>query len=115
MAKEDKAKKAAPEKAEAPEFKYGVADLADKLDLAPSVVRQKLRSNDVEKAGKSYGWNTKAELQEVVDLISAEKKSSKKDDKKPAKKDDDKKSSKKGKEDDKPAKKKPAKKKDDED
>lgn len=88
MAKADKAaKKATKEEvvektAATPEFKYGVSDLAEKLDIKPASVRVQLRNKGVEKAGKSYGWNTKAELQEVVDQLKAAAAS---DDEKPAK------------------------------
>lgn len=78
MAKEKVAEKAAKGKAKevekeaaAPEFKYGVADIADKLGIDASAVRVKLRNAGVDKAGKSYGWNTKSELNEVIEEISA--------------------------------------------
>ncbi len=61
--------KAAEKEEAAPEFKYGVQDIADALDLAPASVRVKLRNADIEKAGKSYGWNTKGELKEVIDEL----------------------------------------------
>lgn len=82
MAKKEKAKKEKKvEKAEktetAPEFKYGVSDLADKLGIEAASVRVKLRNRGVEKAGKSYGWNTKAELDEVVDQLKASDKEEK--------------------------------------
>lgn len=100
MAKKDKdSKKAdtkgkskAAEKDEPETFKYGVQDLADKLDLEPASVRVKLRNAGVEKAGKAYGWNTKAELDEVIDQISSSEKKAKKADtkgKKSKKSDDD--------------------------
>lgn len=73
MAKKEKEAKTKTEKSEAPEFKYGVADIAEKLELEPASVRVKLRNAGIEKAGKSYGWNTKAELQEVIDELGAEK------------------------------------------
>lgn len=84
MAK-DKGKKAKAEKVEskkeaAPEFKYGVAELAEKLGIEPASVRVKLRNAGVEKAGKSYGWNTKAELDEVIEELKGD------GDEKPAKK-----------------------------
>lgn len=80
MAKKDKESKASKaEKSEAPEFKYGVADLAEKLGIEAASVRVKLRNAGVEKAGKSYGWNTKAELQEVIDELTAEKPAKKAD------------------------------------
>jgi hypothetical protein len=79
MAKKEKAaegKKAKADKeaaAEAP--KFGVGHLADLLGLEPASVRVQLRNKKVPKAGKSYGWNTKAELQEVADQLKAAGKS----------------------------------------
>ena len=98
MAKKDKAEKAAKseKKESAPEFKFGVADLAEKLGIEPASVRVQLRNRKIEKAGKSYGWNTKAELQEVVDQLKA--KAEKAD--KPAKADKKAKKGKKAKKDD---------------
>lgn len=63
-----------PEKAPAePAFKYGVKNLAEALGIKEASVRVRLRSHEVPKAGKSYGWNTKAELQTVIDTIKSEK------------------------------------------
>jgi len=76
MAKEKKIEKKAAKvekKAEAETFKYGVSDLADKLGIEAATVRVRLRNANVAKAGKSYGWNTKAELEEVIAEIQAEK------------------------------------------
>lgn len=90
MAKDKKDKAAKAEKAEktsAPEFKFGVGDVAEKLGIEPASVRVQLRNRKIEKAGKSYGWNTKAELDEVVSQLKA----------KPAKADKDEKPAKKGK------------------
>lgn len=82
--KADKSKN--DEKQAAPEFKFGVQDLADDLGIKPASVRVQLRNKGIEKAGKSYGWNTKGELKEVADQLRAnggdEEKSSKKADKK---------------------------------
>jgi hypothetical protein len=77
-----------PEKEAAPEFKYGVTDLAEILDIEPASVRVKLRNNEVEKAGKSYGWNTEKELKAIADLIRPKAKADKEEEKeeKPAKK-----------------------------
>jgi hypothetical protein len=119
MAKKDKAakpdtkgksKKADKDEDEAtPEFKYGVSDIAEALDIKPASVRVQLRNKGIEKAGKSYGWNSKSELKEVIDQL----KTSSKDE------DDDDKPAKKSKKDKKAGKDKPAKKakkaKDDED
>lgn len=75
MAKnKDKAKDKAEEKetkAAAPEFKYGVEDIAEELGIKPASVRVQLRNKGIEKAGKSYGWNSKAELKEVVDQLKS--------------------------------------------
>ncbi len=70
-AKADKVE-AKAEKAAEREFKFGVEELAEKLGIKAASVRVQLRNKGVDKAGKSYGWNTKAELQEVVDTIRAE-------------------------------------------
>lgn len=60
-------KKAASKKpaAEA-EFKYGVMDLAKILDVSPQYARTMLRKAEVDKAGKSYGWNSEKELKAVA-------------------------------------------------
>lgn len=95
--KADKKTDAKAEKAAEREFKFGVEDIADKLDIKAASVRVQLRNKGIEKAGKSYGWNTKAELDEVIDQIKngdnadkgdkkSSKKSSKKDDAKTDKK-----------------------------
>lgn len=87
MAKKDKASKKADkadpkeEKAAEREFKYGVEDLAEKLDIKPASVRVQLRNKGIDKAGKSYGWNSKAELDEVVAQLKAKDEA----DEKPAK------------------------------
>lgn len=78
MAKLEKAKKEAP--AEKPvkeaveKMKYGVAELAEALDLKAASVRVRLRNAEVAKAGKSYGWNTQKEFNEVVKSLKAAKK-----------------------------------------
>ena len=105
MAKEKKVEKKAAKvekKAEAETFKYGVSDLADKLGIEAATVRVRLRNANVAKAGKSYGWNTKSDLEDVIAEIQAEKPAKKaKADKAPKKADKaDKKAGK-----DKPAKK----------
>lgn len=59
------------EKAAEREFKFGVEDIAEALDIKPASVRVQLRNKGIEKAGKSYGWNSKAELKEVIDALKA--------------------------------------------
>ena len=75
MAKADKKSKKA-DKAEAKsekqaerEFKFGVEDIAKELGIKPASVRVQLRNKGIEKAGKSYGWNSKSELKEVIEQI----------------------------------------------
>lgn len=81
-AKGESKEKASKEKA--PEFKYGVSDLAEKLGTESASVRVKLRNAGVKKAGKSYGWNSKAELDEVAATLKSDEGKSKKAEK-PAK------------------------------
>lgn len=85
MSKET-SKEKTKEKEVASEFKYGVEDLAEALGIKPASVRVQLRNKGVEKAGKSYGWNTKSDLEEVTKLLKTEEKSEKKAEKKPEKK-----------------------------
>jgi hypothetical protein len=79
MAKKDKkADKPAKEEAKAEkaaerEFKFGVEDIAEKLDIKPASVRVQLRNKGIEKAGKSYGWNSKADLDAVIAQLKADK------------------------------------------
>lgn len=68
------AAKEAPAKAAAPEFKYGVSDLAKKLGIKEASVRVGLRNKNIKKAGRSYGWNTVAELDEVAAKLSGDDK-----------------------------------------
>lgn len=60
-------------KEKAPQMKYGIKDLADELGISPASARVKLRNHDIEKVGGRYGWNTKAEMDEVIDTISSKK------------------------------------------
>jgi hypothetical protein len=85
--KKDKAEKES--KAEEREFKFGVEDIADELGIKPASVRVQLRNKGIDKAGKSYGWNSKSELKEVIDQIRSNG-----DEDKPAKKSKDKKADK---------------------
>jgi hypothetical protein len=102
--KADKAEKET--KAEEREFKFGVEDIAEELGIKPASVRVQLRNKGIEKAGKSYGWNSKSDLREVIDQIRSNGDS---EDEKPAKK------SKKDKKADKSSKKSKKSKKDDDD
>lgn len=83
MAKDAKGKaakakaEAKPAKVEAPEFKYGVSDVGKSLNIKDASVRVQLRNHGVKKAGKSYGWNTKDELDAVIAKLKAPKKDAK--------------------------------------
>lgn len=68
------------------EFKFGVEDIAEKLGIKPASVRVQLRNKGIEKAGKSYGWNSKSELNEVIDQIKSGGNDDDGEDEKPAKK-----------------------------
>lgn len=48
------------------EFKYGVDDLAAALGIENQSARVFLRKIGHKKAGRSYGWNTKAEIDALV-------------------------------------------------
>lgn len=74
---DNKKAKAAP-KAKEESFKYGIEDLADKLKIKPASARVQLRSKNIKKAGKSYGWNSQAELDEVVKKLQPKDKADKK-------------------------------------
>lgn len=77
MAKsKDKTADKAEAKVEAP--KYAITDLADALDITPAAARVKLRANKIAKNGGRYGWDSKAELNEIVNLLKAAKKTPKK-------------------------------------
>lgn len=107
--------------AKATEFKFGVEDIAEELGIKPASVRVQLRNKGIEKAGKSYGWNTKAELKEVISQLKSSDDDDDEDEKpsKKAKKAKDEAPAKKGKKskdaDEKPAKGKKSKKAKDED
>ena len=78
MAKPAKAAPAAPvaEKKKptppAPEqYKFGVTELAEALGIEPTSVRVKLRNAEIEKAGRSYGWNTQKDFDAVVKQLKS--------------------------------------------
>jgi len=70
--KASKATKSEPKAAAAESFKYGVADLQKLLGHGdPASTRVALRKHNIAKAGKSYGWNSKDELESVAKKIKA--------------------------------------------
>lgn len=70
--KSTKAKNTKPEAAASEDMKYGVNELAKELGIKPASVRIKLRTAGVDKAGKSYGWNTKKEFDAVVKQLKSD-------------------------------------------
>lgn len=68
MAKEPK------DKEETVEHKYVVADLAAKIGLTDQSTRVFLRSIEAEREGRSYGWDTAAELDALVKQYNSRKK-----------------------------------------
>lgn len=88
MAKDKKSKKAdaKAEKTAEREFEYGVEDIAEELGIKPASVRVQLRNKGIEKAGKSYGWNSKKELKEVIEQIRSGSSDDDDEDERPAKK-----------------------------
>jgi hypothetical protein len=48
------------------EHKYGIDDLAALMGLNAASVRSFLRKSGVERTGRSYGWDTKGELDAIV-------------------------------------------------
>lgn len=81
------------------EFKFGVEDIAEKLGIKPASVRVQLRNKGIEKAGKSYGWDSKSDLNEVIDQIRSNGDDAEKPAKKSKKADKSSKKSKKSKKD----------------
>lgn len=54
-----------------PEFKFNVNDLAEKMGVQPASARIALRKSGIKKQGKSYGWNTKADLDAMAKTLKA--------------------------------------------
>lgn len=72
MARKSAAAEEKVEEATAP--KYVVDDLAELLGISPVATRVFLRSIEHEREGRSYGWNTKAELDALVKQHQSRKK-----------------------------------------
>ena len=62
------------EEKEVAEHKYVVEDLAEELGLTPQSTRVFLRSIEAPREGRSYGWDTKAELDSLVKQYNNKKK-----------------------------------------
>ena len=63
---------AAPEKASTSDKpKFGVPELAEALGIEPTSVRVKLRNAEIEKSGRSYGWNTQKDFDAVVKQLKS--------------------------------------------
>lgn len=73
MATKDTKKAAAPAKGNG-DFKFGVNDLADIMDIAPASVRVQLRNKGVDpQNGNKYGWKTKDDLKAMADKLRSSK------------------------------------------
>ena len=75
--KSDKAEKVESktkaEKAPAAEKpKYGVAELAAVLGIKEASVRVRLRNAEIEKSGKSYGWDSEKAMKAVAKELKAD-------------------------------------------
>jgi hypothetical protein len=46
-----------------------VTDLAKKLKVEPATVRVQLRNAGIKRAGRSYGWNTEADLSKTANQL----------------------------------------------
>lgn len=73
MAKKAAVKKSAKKPAAKSETKptYGVNEIAEALGIQPASARIRLRNAEVEREGKTYGWETKKEFDEVVKGLKA--------------------------------------------
>jgi len=88
MAK-DKADKKIGKSAADHGFKYGINDLAKRLDTDPQLARGRLRRAEIAKSDKGvYGWRTDKDLDSVVKQLQAPKPKSEKAEAKPAPKPD---------------------------
>lgn len=59
---------------EAAKPKYGIQELSDALGSKPNLVRIRLRRLGIKRAdGKTYGWNSQAEMNEVIKTLEAKK------------------------------------------
>lgn len=85
MAKTATATKEKPAAKEVEDFKYGIEDVAEELGIKPASARVQLRKYNIKRAGKSYGWNSKTEVDEVVKKLKSDEKPAKKVEKKAAK------------------------------
>jgi hypothetical protein len=68
-AKKTSAKSAPAKKSNLPEreeYEYDVNTLAEDLEIEPASVRVKLRNAGIEKAGRSYGWDSKRDYDSVL-------------------------------------------------
>jgi len=59
------------ETAAEPQHKYTVTDLAKDLNIKAASVRVKLRNAEIEKAGKSYGWDTDEDYTAVLKKLKS--------------------------------------------
>jgi len=51
---------------QAAEFKYTLEEVEKETGLKPASIRAALRTSDFKRSGSSWGWNTKAEFEQVL-------------------------------------------------
>lgn len=71
------AKEKESKKEKAPTFKYTVETLAEDLGIDAASVRVKLRKAQIEKNGRSYGWNNQNDYNKVKKQLETVKKTKK--------------------------------------
>lgn len=54
-----------------PSFKYGIAEVEAATGLKPASIRVALRESSFKKSDRVWGWNTKAEFDEVVKYLKS--------------------------------------------
>lgn len=56
------------------EWKFDIATLAGDLGIKGASARVALRKHKIKKGGKSYGWNSRAEYDDVLKRLKADAK-----------------------------------------
>lgn len=53
------------------EFPFGIKDMIEATEADPRNIRRWLRVNEIEKAGKRYGWRTQEEFDTLVEAFNS--------------------------------------------
>lgn len=73
MAKKEKAAKKETKAPKTAAAKFGIKDAAEHLDTNPSALRARMRTANIEKSGKSYGWSSKTAMLEDLKKLGEAK------------------------------------------